>query len=50
MKNIKKINASQLKYVTGFAKGGLPHTSPIYQLMINNLSRLEKAIDLKFGQ
>ena len=36
-------------YVTGFAKRGLPHTSNLPALTIDNF-RLERAIALKFGQ
>ena len=36
-------------YVTGFAKRGLPHTSNLPTLEIDNF-RLERAIALKFGQ
>jgi len=36
-------------YVTGFAKRGLPHTSNLPTLMIDNF-RLVQATDLKFGQ
>ena len=36
-------------YVTGFAKRGLPHTSNLPTLTIDNF-RLERAIALKFGQ
>ena len=38
-----------LKYVTGFVKRGLPHTSNLPTLTIDNFS-LERAIALKFGQ
>ena len=36
-------------YVTGFAKRGLPHTSNLPTLTIDNFI-LERAIALKFGQ
>ena len=36
-------------YVTGFVKRGLPHTSNLPTLTINNF-RLKTAIPLKFGQ
>jgi len=37
------------KYVIGFVKRGLPHTSNLPTLMIQNF-RMLKAIDQKFGQ
>jgi len=37
------------KFVTGFAKRGLPHTSNLPTLTICNFG-LVKAVDLKFGQ